>query len=262
MARDQLGTVGSGNHYLDIFQDEDGFLWIGVHFGSRGLGHKTATMFLKLAGAKDGIDVEPTTLHQDSDLGRQCLAGMTLAGHCAQSGRAWVVERVRVHNHHNYAWREPHGQRDLWGVRKGATRACPGQRGFVGGSMGDNAVILSGIDSGSAVSAFYSTIHGAGRVMSRSQARGKRDRKTRKITLQGRVSHDEMRACARSTSSVAISTRPRRSIGRLPDVLSHHTDTIAVEHTLRLAIVVMAGQDVFDPSKDYRESPVPDPGIP
>jgi tRNA-splicing ligase RtcB (3'-phosphate/5'-hydroxy nucleic acid ligase) len=76
MAREQLGTVGSGNHYVDLFEDEEGFVWIGVHFGSRGLGHKTATAFLKLAGGKEGIDVAPTLLHQDSDLGRQYLAGI------------------------------------------------------------------------------------------------------------------------------------------------------------------------------------------
>ena len=83
MARSQLGTVGSGNHYVNLFEDEEGFVWIGVHFGSRGLGHKTATAFLKLAGGKDGIDVAPTVLRQDSDLGQQYLAGMTLAGEYA-----------------------------------------------------------------------------------------------------------------------------------------------------------------------------------
>src|SRR5262249_59162346 len=70
MARDQLGTVGGGNHYVDLFEDEAGLVWIGVHFGSRGLGHKTATAFIKLAGGKDGIDVAPTLLHQASDLGQ------------------------------------------------------------------------------------------------------------------------------------------------------------------------------------------------
>jgi tRNA-splicing ligase RtcB (3'-phosphate/5'-hydroxy nucleic acid ligase) len=55
MAREQFGTVGSGNHYVDLFEDEEGFVWIGVHFGSRGLGHKTATGFLKLAGGREGI---------------------------------------------------------------------------------------------------------------------------------------------------------------------------------------------------------------
>ena len=54
----QLGTVGSGNHYVDLFEDEEGFVWIGVHFGSRGLGHKTATKHLKLAGGKDGMEVD------------------------------------------------------------------------------------------------------------------------------------------------------------------------------------------------------------
>ena len=62
MARAQLGTVGSGNHYVDLFEDEEGYVWIGVHFGSRGLGHKSATHYLKLAGGKDGMDVAPTVV--------------------------------------------------------------------------------------------------------------------------------------------------------------------------------------------------------
>src|SRR5215471_6357422 len=211
MARNQLGTVGSGNHYVDLFEDEAGLVWIGVHFGSRGLGHKTATAFIKLAGGKDGIDVAPTLLHQDSDLGQQYLAGMTLAGEYAYAGREWVIEKVRsivggevldtVHNHHNYAWRERHGERDLWVVRKGATPAFPGQRGFVGGSMGDDAVILSGVDSEEAAASFYSTVHGAGRVMSRTEARGryKKDPETgKKIRLPGRVRPDEMQAWLRT----------------------------------------------------------------
>ncbi len=58
MARNQLGTVGSGNHYVDLFTDEQDRVWIGVHFGSRGFGHKTATHFLRAAGASDGMDVD------------------------------------------------------------------------------------------------------------------------------------------------------------------------------------------------------------
>src|SRR5919108_5006272 len=106
---------------------------------------------------------------------------MTLAGRYAYAGREWVVEKVHsiiggevldtVHNHHNFAWRERHGERDLWVVRKGATPAFPGQRGFVGGSMGDDAVIIRGIASDRAdvrdlqARALFSTVHGAGRVM-------------------------------------------------------------------------------------------------
>jgi tRNA-splicing ligase RtcB len=266
MARDQLGTVGSGNHYVDLFEDEDGFVWIGVHFGSRGLGHKTATAFIKAAGGTDGIDVAPTVLHQDSDLGRQYLAGMTLAGRYAYAGREWVVERVRsiiggqvldtVHNHHNFAWRERHGDRDLWVVRKGATPAFPGQRGFVGGSMGDDAVILAGVDGETSAASFYSTVHGAGRVMSRTEARGRfvKDPATgKKLRQPGRVRHDEMRAWLREKGVRLIGgdlDEAPQAYRRLPTVLAHHAGTVQIEHTLRPFAVVMAGADVFDPFKD------------
>lgn len=263
MARDQLGTVGSGNHYIDLFGDEDGWIWIGVHFGSRGLGHKTATTFVKLAGGADGIDVEPTIVHHDSELGQKYIAGMSLAGEYAYAGREWVVERVRaiiggavtdvVHNHHNFAWHERHGNRDLWVVRKGATPAFPGQRGFVGGSMGDNAVILSGIESDEAAANFYSTVHGAGRVLSRTQARGKRNRKTGEVLAPGLITHQEMQAWLRARGVLLhggdVDEAPQ-AYRRLPEVLAHHANTVKIEHTLRPIAVVMAGAEVFDPFKD------------
>jgi tRNA-splicing ligase RtcB len=183
MARDQLGTVGSGNHYVDLFEDGEGYVWIGVHFGSRGLGHKITTKYLALAGAKDGMDVDPALVTADGDLGRGYLAGVQLGGLYAYAGREWVVEKVRsiiggavtfcAHNHHNFVWRESHGGVDMWVVRKGATPAFPGQLGFVGGSMGDNAVILRGLDGVASKASLYSTVHGAGRVMSRAAATGK-----------------------------------------------------------------------------------------
>src|SRR5215469_14988894 len=187
----QLGTVGSGNHYVDLMRDESDLVWVGVHFGSRGLGHTSATRYLKAAGGKDGMNVPPAVIDEDSEIGRRYIAAMEIAGRYAYAGREWVVERVRkivggavtdsVHNHHNYAWRERHGDRDLWVVRKGATPAFPGQRGFVGGSMGDDAVILAGIEGARSAESLYSTIHGAGRVMSRTEARGKRNRKTGEV---------------------------------------------------------------------------------
>ena len=183
MAQAQLGTVGSGNHYVDLFEDEEGQVWIGVHFGSRGLGHKTTTKYLDIAGAKDGMEVEPALLDANSDAGRGYVAGVELAGLYAYAGREWVVEKVRsiiggavtfsVHNHHNFVWRETHGDVDMWVVRKGATPAFPGQHGFVGGSMGDDAVILRGVDGEASRASLYSTVHGAGRVMSRSEAIGR-----------------------------------------------------------------------------------------
>ena len=94
----QLGTVGSGNHYVDVMADEAGFVWIGVHFGSRGLGHTSATRYLKAAGGKDGMNVPPAVVNEDSELGARYLAAMELAGRYAYAGREWVVERVRQHH--------------------------------------------------------------------------------------------------------------------------------------------------------------------
>ena len=94
----QLGTVGSGNHYVDLMRDESGFVWIGVHFGSRGLGHTSATRYLKAAGGKDGMNVPPAVVDEDSEIGRRYIAAMQLAGRYAYAGREWVIERVRKIN--------------------------------------------------------------------------------------------------------------------------------------------------------------------
>ena len=108
---------------------------------------------------------------------------MRLAGEYAYAGRDVVVDRVleilgasptlSVHSNHNLAWREAHGGEDWWVVRKGCTPAFPGQPGFVGSTMGETSVILEGADTPEARAAFFSTVHGAGRRMSRTQAAGK-----------------------------------------------------------------------------------------
>lgn len=246
----QLGTVGSGNHYVDLMRDEEGLVWIGVHFGSRGLGHTSATKYLKLAGGQDGMNVPPAVVDEDGELGRRYIAAMELAGRYAYAGREWVVERVRriiggavtdsVHNHHNYAWRESHGGRDLWVVRKGATPAWPGQRGFVGGSMGDDAVIIEGVDSPAAQAALYSTVHGAGRLFGRNQAKRTFKREQMDAWLRGR-------GVLLAGGDLDESPMAYR---RLPDVLAQHGATIRVLHTLRPFAVAMAGEGEFDPFKD------------
>ena len=86
VAREQLGTVGSGNHYVDLFVDEQQRVWCGVHFGSRGLGHRIATHYVQAGGGKDGMNVEPVLLHIDSGLGQEYIAAMKLAGRYAYAG--------------------------------------------------------------------------------------------------------------------------------------------------------------------------------
>lgn len=263
MARDQLGTVGSGNHYVDLFEDEDGFVWIGVHFGSRGLGHKTTTKYLELADAKDGMEVPPALLEADSDLGRGYLAGVALGGLYAYAGREWVVETVRriiggtetfrVHNHHNWCWQEEHNGQRMYVVRKGATPAFPDQLGFVGGSMGDDAVILRGVESEKSRQSLYSTVHGAGRVLSRTEARGKYDKRTGDVKVPPKVDRGEWQAWLADRGVTLIGAdldEAPQAYRRLPDVLAAHEGTIEVLHRLRPFGVIMAGANEFDPYKD------------
>jgi tRNA-splicing ligase RtcB len=246
----QLGTVGSGNHYVDLMRDEAGLVWIGVHFGSRGLGHTSATRYLKAAGGRDGMNVPPAVIDEDSELGRRYIAAMELAGRYSYAGREWVIERVRkilggtvtdmVHNHHNYAWRETHDGRDLWVVRKGATPAFPGQRGFVGGSMGDDAVIIEGVDSPQARASLYSTVHGAGRLFGRKEAK-------RRFTKAEMDAWLQQRGVTLIGADLDESPMAYR---RLPEVIAEHAGTIRVLHTLRPFAVAMAGAGEFDPFKD------------
>jgi tRNA-splicing ligase RtcB (3'-phosphate/5'-hydroxy nucleic acid ligase) len=263
MAREQLGTVGSGNHYVDLFTDEQDRVWIGVHFGSRGLGHKIATWFLKKAGAKDGMDVDPCVIDVNSDLGDQYIKCMYIGGEYAYAGRDWVCQRVagllgasileEVLNHHNFAWRETHDGEEYWVVRKGATPAFPGQKGFVGGTMGETSVILEGIENDEAKHSLYTTVHGAGRVMGRMEARGKTDRKTGQVLRPGKVTAEMMQGWLKRANvelrGAGLDESPD-CYKRLSEVLAEHGKSIRILHTLTPVGVAMAGANEFDPYKD------------
>ena len=262
LAREQLGTIGSSNHYVDVFADEHDNVWVGVHFGSRGFGHKTATAFLELAGAKDSISGAPVLLDTNESLGAEYIECMQLAGLYAYAGRDWVCQKVasiigapiveEVHNHHNFAWKETHFGEEYWVVRKGATPTFPGQKGFVGGSMGDNSVIIEGIDSENARNILHSTVHGAGRVMSRTQAAGKMNYKTR--TRSGGLITREMMMDWLKPLGVELrgagTDESPQAYKRLDEVLGFHSDSIKVLHTLRPLGVCMASANEVDPYKD------------
>jgi tRNA-splicing ligase RtcB (3'-phosphate/5'-hydroxy nucleic acid ligase) len=276
-ARAQLGTVGSGNHYVDVLIDEAGAVWVGVHFGSRGLGHTIASAFLALSQGRTwgerAREVE-VLLDLDAPIGHDYWALMNLAGRYAYAGREWVARKVvemlggveleLVHNHHNFAWREQQADRtgadaSLIVVRKGATPAFPGQSGFVGGSMGDDAVIVRGASSTNEATqaqqqaALYSTVHGAGRVMSRTEAAGRVQRRTGKVKRPGRVTWEMLHEWTDRRGVVlrggGLDESPH-VYRRLPDVLDAQGDTIEIVHTLRPLIVVMAGADEYDPYRD------------
>ncbi|QZA32202.1 RtcB family protein [Hydrogenibacillus sp. N12] len=270
-AREQLGTVGGGNHYVDLFADEEDRVWVGVHFGSRGLGFAIASGFMALAsGARWGERVRETEALLDlgSDLGERYWALMHLAGAYAYAGREWVARKVvsllgarevqLVHNHHNFAWKEIHGGRELIVVRKGATPAFPGQLSFIGGSMGDIAVIAQGKVTDDPMvrrlqeQALFSTVHGAGRLMSRTEARGRPGGKRRKA-VPGKITRAMMESWLKERGIILrggdVDEAPQ-VYRRLSDVLAAQGDTIEILHTLRPIVVVMAGPDVMDPYKD------------
>jgi len=303
LAESQLGTVGSGNHYVNVMEDEEGTVWVGVHFGSRGFGHKTASGFLALAQglpfggrATDGeMDSPPVLFEIDSELGQAYISAMQLAGEYAYAGRDSVVEKVleilgadathEVHNHHNFAWPEEHFGRTFWVVRKGCTPAQPGQEGFVGGSMGDDSVILEGVAGIEAEESLFSTVHGAGRVMSRTKAAGRIRRRKRwactnrdcervfesetscpdhpgagvkkmwvdEQVTPGVVDWRAVQAGLRDRGIVLMgggADEAPEVYKRLPDVLAAHAASIRVKHTLHPLGVAMAGRDVHDPYKD------------
>jgi tRNA-splicing ligase RtcB len=191
-AQNQLGSTGGGNHYVDLFEDrETGELVVGVHFGSRGLGHATCEHYVK----EQGAFAPPTMIAADSPEGEEYLEAMRVCGEYAYAGRDVVVQKVldilcvaapawEVHNHHNFAWRERHFGEDFWVVRKGCTPAFPGQAGFVGSTMGEDSVTLEGRSDGDAVGVanfqeemLFSTVHGAGRAMSRGKAAGRKKKR-------------------------------------------------------------------------------------
>jgi len=216
-------------------------------------------------------------------------------GEYAYAGRDTVVSKVleilgsgatyEVHNHHNFAWREEHFGRTFWVVRKGCTPARPGQEGFVGGSMGDESVILEGVAGDEAGQSLFSTVHGAGRLMSRSAAAGRVRRRKRwacrnrdcdrvfesntpcpehpaagvkKIWVEeqlrpGLVDWPAVKARLREQGIVLVgggADEAPEVYKRLPDVLAAHAGSIRVTHTLRPLGVAMAGRDVYDPYKD------------
>lgn len=271
LARDQLGTVGSGNHFVDILVDEKtNDIWVANHFGSRGFGHRTASGFLNLAKGRDfsdrapgeSMEQPPTLLDLNSELGQLYYKAMQLAGRYAYAGRDYVMDQVlsilgadalfEVHNHHNYAWKEEHNGHEYVVVRKGATPSAPGQLGFVGGSMADISVIVRGKDTEENEQAFYSTVHGAGRIMSRTKAAGRMNWRTRRRT-GGKITREQME---KALNKYGVTVRGGGTdespfvYRKLRDVLKAHRNTIDVVHELRPIGVCMAGENEFDPYKD------------
>jgi tRNA-splicing ligase RtcB len=243
----QLGTLGGGNHFIEVCLDESNRVWVMLHSGSRGIGNAIGTYFIELArrDAERNQIVLP-----DRDLayfpeGAQhfddYVEAVGWAQDYAHSNRAEMMELVvealhrhlppfertteAVNCHHNYVERETHYGAEVWVTRKGAIRAGAGELGIIPGSMGARSYIVRG--KGSAES-FESCAHGAGRRMSRTQA-------------QKKFSTSDLEA---QTAGV-ICRKDRGVIDEIPgaykdidQVMANQNDLVEVVHTLKQVICV------------------------
>ncbi|MGI6640430.1 MAG: RtcB family protein [Limnochordia bacterium] len=191
----QIGTLGGGNHFIELQEDEHGCLGIMVHSGSRNFGYKVAGHFNKKAkelNRKEKSPVPPeydlAYLPVEHELGQAYIKWMNLSLDFARENRAVMLSKVKeivfkrvqkelgfkdislkmeVNAHHNYAARERHFGEMVWVHRKGAIRAGKGELGIVPGAMGSYSYIVEGLGN---EEAFSSCSHGAGRAMGRREA--------------------------------------------------------------------------------------------
>jgi len=193
-AAQQMGTLGSGNHFVEICLDDNDTVWAVLHSGSRGVGNKLAMRHIKTAkGLMKRYFIElpdpdlayfvegtsefgeyMTDLHWAQDYAlanRETMMDAVLKDLTFAVGPKSLypsIEKRRINCHHNYTAKEHHYGRDVWVTRKGAIRAREGDYGVIPGSMGTNSFIVKGLGN---KSSFDSSAHGAGRRMSRTQAK-------------------------------------------------------------------------------------------
>lgn len=186
-AKRQLGTLGGGNHFIEVQKGDDGHIWIMIHSGSRNFGLKTANYYHKSAQALsnrkefDLPDRDLAYLPMDSREGEEYFTAMNYCCDFARANRALMMDRVgemvtsvtgarileTINIHHNYAARETHYGRQVMVHRKGATKAAQDTVGIIPGSMGTKSYIVKGLGN---PESFESCSHGAGRKMGRKQA--------------------------------------------------------------------------------------------
>lgn len=188
--RVQLGTLGSGNHFIEVTLDENGCVWLFLHSGSRGIGNQIATHHIKIAQElcrRWFINLPDPDLAYLIDGTKEFgdyITDLNWAQHFALLNREEMMDRLindfehwigtkveeqeRINCHHNFTLKEYHFGKDVWLSRKGAIQADKGRAGLIPGSMGTASYVVEGLGN---PLAFNSSPHGAGRVYSRSAAR-------------------------------------------------------------------------------------------
>jgi tRNA-splicing ligase RtcB len=250
--QEQLGTLGSGNHFVEVCLDEAQQVWLVLHSGSRGVGNRLAGQHIKVAQKlmallkvplKDrDLAYLPEGTAEFQDYIRDLLwaqdyalanreemmdRAMTELSYTmfGESGHEQAITRQRINCHHNFTQLEQHFGKSMWITRKGAIQMKPGQMGVIPGSMGTRSYIVSGL--GNALS-YDSAPHGAGRRMSRSKAREMFTMQDLETAMQG----------------VAARLRPQL-IDEIPgaykdidEVMENSRELVKIEHTLKQIVNV------------------------
>jgi tRNA-splicing ligase RtcB len=244
----QLGTLGSGNHFIELCVDEHQDVWIMLHSGSRGIGNMIGKHYIEMAKKQ----MERFFIHlpdddlayfpEDTDDFNDYVAAVHWAQDYAMENRRVMMETViaalrrhvpidftitqeAINCHHNYVEKENHFGKNLWITRKGAIRARTGDLGIIPGSMGKRSYIVRGLGN---AQSYCSCSHGAGRVMSRSAAR-------KKFTVADLVAQTEGVECRKDD---AVLDEIPGAYKDIDQVMANQTDLVAVVHTLKQVMCV------------------------
>ncbi len=243
-----LGTLGTGNHFIEICLDEQNAVWVMLHSGSRGVGNRIGTHFIEVA-KKDMEryfiqlpDRDLAYLPEGSDNFTDYTIAVEWAQNFARVNREVMMARVlialqselqiafkadlkAVNCHHNYISREHHYGENVWVTRKGAVRARKGDMGIIPGSMGAKSFIVRGLGN---EDSFCSCSHGAGRVMSRTQAK-------KEVSLQEHVKATKGVECRKDASVIDETPAAYKPIEK---VMAAQADLVEIVHTLKQVVCV------------------------
>ncbi len=249
LTAEQLGTLGTGNHFIEVCLDEHDRVWIMLHSGSRGPGNRIGQYFIEAAKKEmrrwfiNLPDVNLSYVVEGSELFNDYVEAVNWAQEFARANRELMMERVirvfrdmfpllpfqvdlqAIDCHHNYVARENHFGANVWVTRKGAVRARAGDMGIIPGSMGERSFIVRGLGN---ADAFHSCSHGAGRVMSRTAAR-------KKFTLAHHAVTTKGVECRKDAGVLDETPAAYKDIDA---VMAAQADLVEVVHTLKQVVCV------------------------
>jgi tRNA-splicing ligase RtcB len=243
-----LGTLGTGNHFIELCLDEEQRVWVMLHSGSRGVGNAIGTFFIELAKQDmrkwhinlpdedlayfpEGTDhfddyVEAVGWAQDfAALNRRMMMTNVIRALRGQIAKPFDAEMEAVNCHHNYVQRENHFGENVLVTRKGAVRAAKGVMGIIPGSMGAKSFIVRGLGN---PESFDSCSHGAGRVMSRTAAK-------KLVTLDEHIADTAGVECRKDEGVIDETPKAYKPIEA---VMAAQADLVEIVHTLKQVVCV------------------------